>query len=86
MSLEIQSIQSSKFLSAFVLATLLFGCDDEAKKEPPAAPASAFRRGYPSASTSAPDSQPPSSGTTAPTARAELVPRLNRVWAKAIRG
>jgi hypothetical protein len=36
MSLVFQSIQSSKLLSAFALATLLFGCEEEAKKETPA--------------------------------------------------
>ena len=41
MSLAIQSIQISKLLSAFALATILFGCEEEAKKEPPAAKASA---------------------------------------------
>jgi hypothetical protein len=30
------AIQSSKLLSVFVLATLLVGCEEEAKKEPPA--------------------------------------------------
>ncbi len=41
MSLVIQSIKSSKLLSAFVLATLLLGCEEEAKKETPAAKPSA---------------------------------------------
>ncbi len=34
----IQSIRPAKLLSAFALATLLLGCEEEAKKEPPAKP------------------------------------------------
>ena len=30
------AVQSSKLRSIFVLTTLLFGCEEEAKKEPPA--------------------------------------------------
>jgi hypothetical protein len=35
------AVQSSKSVSILVLATLLFGCEEEAKKEPPAAKPSA---------------------------------------------
>ena len=59
MSLAIPSIPSSKLLSAFVLATLLLGCEEEAKKETPAAKASASVAATPPPPPPAPVVQPP---------------------------
>lgn len=58
MSLAIQSIQSSKLLSAFALVTLLFGCEEPAQKE--AAPAK------PSASAAVVTPPPPPPPSAAP--------------------
>ena len=58
MSLAIQSSQSSKLLSVFVLATLVFGCEQEVKKEEPAAakPSASVAAAAP---TPTPSAQPP---------------------------
>jgi hypothetical protein len=52
------AIQSSKLLSIFVLATLAFGCEEEAKKEPAAAKPSAVASVAPP-QPPAPSAQPP---------------------------
>ena len=51
------AVQSSKLLSVFVLATLLFGCEEEAKKEAPSAKPSASVATV--APPPAPSAQPP---------------------------
>ncbi|MET0789988.1 MAG: hypothetical protein ABW061_00575 [Polyangiaceae bacterium] len=51
------AVQSAKLLSIFALATLLFGCEEEAKKEPPAPKPSASVA--PVAPPPAPIAQPP---------------------------
>lgn len=63
MSLATQSIQISKLLSAFALATFLFGCEEEAKKELPAAKPSA------SAAIVTPPPPPPTASAAPPKPR-----------------
>jgi hypothetical protein len=71
---------SSKLLTVLVLATQLLGCEEEAKKEPPAP--NRARRYW-----RRPLRRPlrRSCGMIAPRVRVALALRLSRVWAKATR-
>jgi len=57
---SIQSIRSSKLLSAFALTTLLLGCEEETKKEAPAKPSTSVATATPTpAPPPTPSAQPP---------------------------